>query len=730
MYNEPKYDEDLVNLGYLNEKLQDTQENINKDVSEKTQGLSTHYTNTPQPPYKAGDTWIKDNKIYTCITTRDVGVFNQADWVTESGATELAESKNKTYTSQPKNYHVGDTWILQSDTDHKAGKKGEILNAVQNSEGYNESHWVKDIKYGLQSDINKIAEDLDEAINKVNEDIEIVEGKITTTYYQNTIPEGKEGDLWYATEAVDIYEKGKIYRFNGEIWKILDDPDIKKAIENANQAQLTADKKIQTFYSNTEPTEDIGVGDLWINLSDKNKLHRYNGTNWTPTYDTRIDELVETTTETSETVAEIQTDLGKVTTRVTTVETTIKEVQEKTNKTIKLVKVMYALGDNTTTAPASGWSEEAPQWQEGKYMWQKTVTTYTDDTTSESDATCISGARGETGKEGPAGQNGKDGATGSDGKSAYQIWLEAGNSGSEAEYLASLVGPQGPQGIQGEQGIQGQTGPQGIQGPQGEQGIQGPKGDTGDVGPEGPQGEQGIGVSEVVDEYYLSTSDTEQVGGEWVETQLEWVIDTYIWTRSKVTWTDNSITYTAPVLAGALNSANKNANQAIIEVQTSVAEQTVTNNQILSRVAETEVKLNNDYLTAEQVNAMNDTATENIEILRKQQTTMNQTAQGLQIQIDSIQNDGVSKVKNTTVDINENGIEIGKNDSEFGSLFDNTGVYLKSYDKNIAKYTKDGAEMYNLSVANEATLGYLRFTKKIVNGEKRTHIHWIGGRVN
>lgn len=681
MYNEPKYDEDVVNLGYLNRKLEDTQENINKDVLDKTENLSTHYTNTPQPPYKAGDTWIKDNKIYTCITTRDVGVFNQKDWVTESGATELAESKNKTYTSQPSNYHIGDTWILQSDTDHKAGKKGEILNAVQNSEAYNESHWVKDIKYGLQSDINKIAEDLDEAINKVNSDIEIVEGKITTTYYQNTIPEGKEGDLWYVTESIDIYGKGKIYRFNGEIWKILNDPDIQKAIENANQAQLTADKKIQTFYSKEKPVEGVGVGDLWIDLGNKNKLHRYNGTNWTPTYDTRIDELEETTTKTSQTVAEIQTDLGEVKTSVTTINTTLKEVQEKTNKTIKSVKVMYALGDDTTTAPASGWSEEAPTWQNGKYMWQKTVTTYSDDTTSESNATCISGAKGDTGAQ----------------------------------------GEQGPQGIQG---------PKGDTGEKGATGEQGPKGDTGDVGPEGPQGEQGIGVNAVIDEYYLSTSNTEQVGGEWIETQPEWVIDTYIWTRSKVTWTDNTITYTAPVLAGALNSANKNANQAIIEVQTSVAEQTVTNNQILSKVSETAVKLNNDYLTAEQINAMNDALNENIEILRQLQSSLSQRADSFEFKITNIENNGVSKLKNTTVTINEEGLGVGKSDSEFESLLNNVGLYLKSYGKDIAEYTKNGAKLFNLEVINDATLGYLRFSRKKINGEKRTHIHWIGGRVS
>lgn len=41
---------------------------------------------------------------------------------------------------------------------------------------------------------------------------------------------------------------------------------------------------------------------------------------------------------------------------------------------------------------------------------------------------------------GPAGDDGADGV---DGASAYEVWLDAGNTGTEADYLASLVGPSG-----------------------------------------------------------------------------------------------------------------------------------------------------------------------------------------------------------------------------------------------------------------------------------------------
>lgn len=101
------------------------------------------------------------------------------------------------------------------------------------------------------------------------------------------------------------------------------------------------------------------------------------------------------------------------------------------------------------------------------------------------------GAAGKDGTDGKDGTNGKDGVNGTDGKSAYQIWLDAGNKGTEADYLDSLKGEKGEQGPQGIQGETGATGPQGIQGEQGPKGETGAKGDKGDTGEQGPQGIQG-----------------------------------------------------------------------------------------------------------------------------------------------------------------------------------------------------------------------------------------------
>ena len=70
---------------------------------------------------------------------------------------------------------------------------------------------------------------------------------------------------------------------------------------------------------------------------------------------------------------------------------------------------------------------------------------------------------------------GKDGING---KSAYQLAIDDGFVGTEAEWIASLKGETGPVGPIGPQGKTGETGATGATGPQGERGEVGPKGDS------------------------------------------------------------------------------------------------------------------------------------------------------------------------------------------------------------------------------------------------------------
>ena len=77
------------------------------------------------------------------------------------------------------------------------------------------------------------------------------------------------------------------------------------------------------------------------------------------------------------------------------------------------------------------------------------------------------------------------------GKSAYETAVEKGYTGTEEEWLASLVGPKGEAGERGPQGAKGdpgETGPKGAKGDPGETGPQGAKGDPGEKGEAGAEG--------------------------------------------------------------------------------------------------------------------------------------------------------------------------------------------------------------------------------------------------
>ena len=112
-------------------------------------------------------------------------------------------------------------------------------------------------------------------------------------------------------------------------------------------------------------------------------------------------------------------------------------------------------------------------------------------------------------------------------------------------------------------------------------------GQNGTNGIDGTDGEDGIGVSEIVEQYYLSTSNSTQTGGSWQTTQPTWQNGKYIWIRSKITWTDSTITYTTPILADSVNKANEtayNTNQNLITNYYTKSEIKVQNDRIEERI--------------------------------------------------------------------------------------------------------------------------------------------------
>ncbi len=71
------------------------------------------------------------------------------------------------------------------------------------------------------------------------------------------------------------------------------------------------------------------------------------------------------------------------------------------------------------------------------------------------------------------GKDGIDGVNGTDGKSAYQIWLDNGYTGTETEFLEWLKGEDGTDGKDGTNGIDGVNGTNGVDGKDGANGTNG-----------------------------------------------------------------------------------------------------------------------------------------------------------------------------------------------------------------------------------------------------------------
>lgn len=61
-------------------------------------------------------------------------------------------------------------------------------------------------------------------------------------------------------------------------------------------------------------------------------------------------------------------------------------------------EVYYYLSDSNTTQTGGSWVTTPPAWVNGKYYWQKVITTFTDGKTSESTPVCVTGEKGASGK--------------------------------------------------------------------------------------------------------------------------------------------------------------------------------------------------------------------------------------------------------------------------------------------------------------------------------------------
>ncbi len=133
------------------------------------------------------------------------------------------------------------------------------------------------------------------------------------------------------------------------------------------------------------------------------------------------------------------------------------------------------------------------------------------------------GATGPTGPTGATGATGPAGADGADGASAYEVAVANGFTGTEAEWLDSLVGPTGATGATGPTGPTGATGA------------------TGSTGPAGPGVAAGGTTGQILAKNSATDYDT-----EWVDTPPPAITAT-----SPIVWNSGTSTLSFDAIANA-----------------------------------------------------------------------------------------------------------------------------------------------------------------------------------
>ena len=111
-------------------------------------------------------------------------------------------------------------------------------------------------------------------------------------------------------------------------------------------------------------------------------------------------------------------------------------------------------------------------------------------------------------------------------------------------------------------------------------------------GEDGISGTDGIGVNNIVEEYYLSTSKETQEGGEWVETPPTWEVGKYMWTRSRIEYSNGTVEYTTPICDSSWEAAN-DVTTELQEIDKRIAKIEVDSDSITSTVSHLTNKVDN-----------------------------------------------------------------------------------------------------------------------------------------
>ena len=227
-----------------------------------------------------------------------------------------------------------------------------------------------------------------------------------------------------------------------------------------------------------------------------------------------------------------------------------------TGKGISSIVEQYYKSTSSVELSGGSWSNTYPGWENGKYIWTRSVITYTDKTSTTTTPVCVTGTKGDTGAKGDKGETGPQGVKGTDGKT-YYTWIKyadsptsgmsdnpsgkkyigvaynkttATESTTYSDYSWSLI--------------------------KGDKGDKGDKGETGGTGPTGPTGN---GIKSITYYYARTTSQTAPSAANITATSMPTLDATnkYLWQKEVITYTNNTSQTSVLLLAVYGNTGAK-----------------------------------------------------------------------------------------------------------------------------------------------------------------------------
>jgi len=364
MVKNPKYDNDLVILGYLNQRLNETEKTVNSNNKEELSKIPKNYSSPPITPYYKDSLLCYNNKIYRCIASRLQGVFSWDDWsVVATDDTTISDFINNTYEVEKleiqeqidgkvQTYYQEIDPALEWKTDlEKFKHTGDYwYNTANNTQWrYNQITTTSPITYGWGQ------------VNVPNAVFDLIDKK--KSIYTEKPTSYKKDDLWVIEDTVldeDLpigTTENPIARGDW-VFSITDSNVYNKEhwIKRDEKVDITY---LETHYYNTEVLDtkftvlESNVDSKITKAKDEIELQvnqNYTTKKETETivydYDEKIGKINNTLTTYGENISNLSVENGKISASVTNVETIVNETAVNLNNNYMPTEQINAQNDS------------------------------------------------------------------------------------------------------------------------------------------------------------------------------------------------------------------------------------------------------------------------------------------------------------------------------------------------------------------------------------------------